>query len=468
MRAARFPLLTFSLLLLLGCPPEPDPGDDDDLVDDDDSGDDDSADDDDSGGDDDSGDDDDTTAPPEGPARYPTDQRHSPITPAVRDGLLGLAAIDDELAFDVFMKVGDSMTVDSNALSCFAGSSVDLGEHGHLAGTRDHFLSPNAAGVSSFDRVSEAAMIGRSAGWAITGGPSPLQQELAALSPRLAIIQYGTNDMQLGTTYLSAIWSFGDDLLTLVEELSSVGVMPLLLTIPPRQDIADGDRWLPTYNGVIRTIAQGLQVPLADLNLALQDVSGFGLASDGVHLNTLVDGSYRACDLTEAGLDYGNNARNLLVLEALDRAVAALDGSAPPDPPQPPLAGAGSRLDPVLIPSLPFSDLRSTADSDFSDLSAYTGCGADQDESGPEVVYRLDLEEQTRLRVLVFDRGDVDVDVHLLDDTASEAGCVERAHRVFEYTAEPGTWHLSVDSFVSSAGEVLSGEYLLLIQGLPD
>jgi len=447
-----------SLLVLLACPPEA-PLDDDDAEDDDDSVDDDDS------GDDDSGDDDDVK--PEGPARYPADARHSPITPALRDGLLGLAALDGDLGADVFMKVGDSMTVDSNALSCFAGSAVDLGAHGHLADTLDWFLAGDAAGATPFDRVSEAAMIGRSAGWAITGAPSPVDLELAALQPRLAIVQYGTNDMQLGTTYQTAVWAFGDDLLSLVEGLALEGVIPVLLTIPPRLDITDPGGWLGTYNGVIRGIAQGLQVPLADLHLALQDVSGFGLASDGVHLNANLAGSYQACVLTAAGLDHGNNARNLLVLEALDRAVAALDGDAL-DPPHAPLTGVGSADDPVLIPGLPFSDLRSTADSEFSDLSTYTGCEADQDESGPEVVYRLELEEETTLRMMVFDRGDVDVDVHLLDETASEEGCVDRAHRIVERTVGAGTWHLSVDSFVSSVGEPLSGEYLLLIQEVSD
>ena len=445
---------------LAACGPDAAPSiaDDDTVGDDDTAGDDDDATNDD---DDATVDDDDTAEPEEGAARYDTDRLHSPITPRLRDGLLGLAALTPTAASDVFMKVGDSMTVDSNALSCFAGDDVDMAGH-DLGETLAFFLAGDADGATPFDRVSEAAQIGRSAGWATSGEPSPVERELAALSPRLAVVQFGTNDMQLGTTYETAIWGFGDDLLDLVEGLGSDGVVPILLTIPPRLDIDDPDAWLPTYNNVIRGIAQGLQVPLADLHLALQDVPGFGLAGDGVHLDAYTDGGYRACDLGEVGLDHGNNTRNLLVLEALDRAAATLAKKEAPDPPAMPLAGGGSRSDPLLIPGLPFSDLRSTADSPFSDLDTYTGCGADQDESGPEVVYRLELSQETTLRALVFDRGDVDVDVHLLDESATEEGCVERAHRLLETTLGPGTWHLALDSFVPD-GEPRSGEFLVLV-----
>ena len=89
--------------------------------------------------------------------------------------------------------------------------------------------------------------------------------------------------------------------------------------------------------------------------------------------------------------------------------------------------GDGSPDASFVIDELPFTDLRNTAMSPHSNLSSYTGCEAQQDESGGEYLYELVLDKPTRIRAMVFDRGDVDVDIHLLDETATEAGCLMRA-----------------------------------------
>ncbi len=68
--------------------------------------------------------------PPEGPARYPTDRTLSPLTPFVAERLR--AAHGAGLAEDLFAKVGDSITVSSSFLHCFAGANVDLGGRDEL------------------------------------------------------------------------------------------------------------------------------------------------------------------------------------------------------------------------------------------------------------------------------------------------------------------------------------------------
>ncbi len=394
------------------------------------------------------------------PARYPADRLQSPITPWIRDRLQELRAADPSLHDELFMKVGDSITVDANALGCFAGSRVDLGDRPALQATIDHFLAGDAGGSSPWDRESQAAEIGRTAAWALEGAPSPVERELDALHPAFAVLQYGTNDMHMGSTYLSAIQPFGESMLDLTDLLLDQGVIPLLVTIPPRADSAAVDAWVPTYNAVVRGIAQGRQLPLVDLELGLRGIDGYGLYGDGVHLEPWSQG---ACKLTEQGLDYGCNMRNLLVLDGLDRLRrAALDGETFDDDGEP-LAGSGLAVDPFVIDGLPFTDLRDTSLEGQQRIDRYPGCGSQADESGPELVYRFELSERSTIRALVFDRGEVDIDLHLLGEGLEGEDCLLRDDSDLEIRLDPGRYHLVLDSYVSS-GEVRSGEYLLVLQ----
>ena len=127
------------------------------------------------------------------------------------------------------------------------------------------------------------------------------------------------------------------------------------------------------------------------------------------------------------------------------------------------IVGEGTSVDPIEISRFPFRDIRSTLFSDSRVIDEYTGCRADQDESGPEVWYRIDLDRPRSLEFHVFDRGEVDIDLHLLDETQSADGCLERAHQSFNATLPAGTYFLTLDTFVSSSGIERSGEYLLLV-----
>lgn len=400
---------------------------------------------------------------PTGPVLYPPGEVHSPIPSDLAEHLRELAAIDPALQDDVFMKVGASSFAQSAFVRCFAGN-FDLAAHAHLEPTRAFFAAGQAATTNPFSRASLAAVSGKNAGWAITGDPSPMEQEYLAISPRFAFVMYGANDMGAAGSYEASLFLFAERMWTLVDELIAWGVTPILLTISRRMDSTAADRWVPTYNGVIRGLAQGRGVPLIDVYHAFSDLPNAGVSSDGLHASTFSGG---ACVLTPQGLQYGHNVRNLAVLEALARVEAVVVDHVPAldsDPETVPrLSGEGSPAAPFQIPFLPFTDLRSTASSPHSDLDVYSGCGANQNESGPERLYRIDVASRVRIRATVHDLGTTDVDLHLLGATPTVGACLQRDHQIVEATLDPGTYHFALDSFVSNSGQVRSGEYLFTV-----
>ena len=112
---------------------------------------------------------------------------------------------------------------------------------------------------------------------------------------------------------------------------------------------------------MIRGIAQSRQVPLLDLHFSLLPLEGYGLAGDGIHLNTYKkDGAYHPCDFTQSGLNFGMNMRNLVSLIALDtlRWTVVLQEDMVED--GKPLTGTGSIQEPFIVSQLPFSDSRNT------------------------------------------------------------------------------------------------------------
>ncbi|GEM_PF-798977 len=402
----------------------------------------------------------DAGAPSTAPARYPSGVVHSPIPYAVAEAMRDIADKGPKLYDDVFMKVGASSTVSTKTLHCFAGSKVDLGAYKSLKPTLDYFLAGKAGSTTPFDRKTKAAKSGKTAKWVTTGSPSPLSTEIKALSPGLAIVHYGTNDMGMGATYMHASYPFYTSMMKLLTTLTSQGIVPILTGVSPRKDSSKANRWVGVYNALIRGLAQRFQVPFIDLWLATAKLKGHGMSSDGLHLNGYWKG---ACLLSATGLGYGYNVRNLIVLQALDRmrkvlvvGTQQLDADGPHD------VGDGGPNSPIVIAKLPFSDSRDTALHGTKNIAKYTGCKSTADESGPEVLYRLKVAKTTALRALVVDGTGVDIDVHLLDSTATAAGCIARNHRIVAGTLKAGTYHLSLDSFTSK-GKAASGEYLLVV-----
>lgn len=401
----------------------------------------------------------DTTPASEPPARYGTGRTQSPITPRVAAALRAIVEQDADQQPDVFAKIGDSITESTSFMRCFAGSNVDLAGHDELAATIDHFKVQVAGGTTAYDRDSLSAVSGWRAAQALAGAPSPLQQEVDAIDPRFALVMYGTNDIGVRD-----IFGYADNMLDLVDILAGQGVIPILSTIPPRDDDVASDLWVPHYNLVVRAVAQARQVPLVDLHRELLPLPGHGMAGDGVHLDTYdTAAGYRACNFGTDGLQHGYNMRNWLTINALDRVKRVVVAAAPvPDSPPAPLAGSGAPGDPIVIDRLPFVAVGDTSASPWDAIDSYPGCNSAADESGPEIVYRLVVDRSLRVRAAVYDRGLVDVDIHLLGDQVSGNTCLARAHRSLTVDLTPGSYHLLVDSFVDG-GSVLAGEYLLTV-----
>ncbi|MBT3220433.1 MAG: murein L,D-transpeptidase catalytic domain family protein, partial [Proteobacteria bacterium] len=93
----------------------------------------------------------------------------------------------------------------------------------------------------------------------------------------------------------------------------------------------------------------------------------------------------------------------------------------------------------------------------------YYSCSSTTDESGPEVVYQIDLPEDgfVALSLDGLPSG-VDVDVHLLN-TLDANDCIDRGHWDAGALMLAGTYYVVVDSWVSSSGTEMDGDYTVSI-----
>ncbi len=399
------------------------------------------------------------------PELYPTDRTHSPISAYVADRLRAIAAapagVDKRPA--VFAKIGGSTSASANFMQCFQTDAAIKELAPELMPTVTHFRSVDLGmGVTAFDRVSVAAKAGFTSTDLVTGAPTPINDEVAAILPRFAQILVGTHDLEKDQP--AELYTFADNLLGTVDTLITIGVVPILSTIPQRSDLPLKDPFVARYNAVVRAVAQGRQIPLVDLHRELAMLPNLGLTAMGdlsVFVSAMVD---RPCHFGESALQNGYNVRNLEDLRALDRAKqVVVDAVAELDPPGPRLLGAGTPADPYEVPSLPFVDLQTTMGSPSDGFDMYTGvCDAAKDESGPERVYRFELASDANLRVMVFDRGMVDVDVHLLQEPTPDK-CLARNDKEINGPLGSGTYYVVVDSYAGNVPGGAAGEYMLVV-----
>lgn len=93
-------------------------------------------------------------------------------------------------------------------------------------------------------------------------------------------------------------------------------------------------------------------------------------------------------------------------------------------------------------------------------------CASSTNESGPELIYRVDVPSDGFLSAAVFEEtgGAVatDVDVHLLS-SLDAAQCVERGNHQVGADVEAGTWWVVVDSWVDGSARERAGAFRIAI-----
>jgi len=412
-----------------------------------------------------------------------------PLSKAVAAHIREIHAAHPDLRDDAFSKMGGSSVESTAFLHCFATPYVDLGEHCELAATLDYF---HAGPRSSFDRNSKAAGVSWNLRYVLGGRPANFREELGATRARWALILFGSNDAQNENERI-----YLHRLVYLVEELEQMGVVPILGAATPRRS-SSKDRWIQRFNSITEAVAEHWSLPFIDYYSAMSALPRKGLAGDGVHPNVLSPGGLRAaCQLTEKGLRYGNNVRNLLTLQMLDKLRQIIevepdaDGGAGADagagtdagadagtvPDAATVSGAATDAgtatvpdagtnavtdaptDPVTAADLPFSVL-----VDKSSLPTVSSlpprCGSPISGAGLYRV-RVELLEAARLRASALDLdGDKPRVFWVRIDEDGSERCVRRRNQTLEVDVPPGMWDLIVEARPRAAAD---GRLLILI-----
>jgi hypothetical protein len=230
----------------------------------------------------------------------------------------------------VFAKIGDSITASPSFLQALACQPPQLGYWGGLQATLDFFGgTPVPRGSeeaqcpvsSSYSRLGIAAVGGSRAVDALAPresfpeceGRPAVSCELKLLRPSVALIMFGTNDLE----DFNAV-RFRRDLARVARIVSSAGTIPVISTIPPRASWLFSRR-VTRFNAEIAALAENRALPLWNFwrQLTEPGVPREGLSGDGVHPSVLCP-PCTAIDFRPAGLRQGYALRNLGALRVLD------------------------------------------------------------------------------------------------------------------------------------------------------
>ncbi len=115
----------------------------------------------------------------------------------------------------------------------------------------------------------------------------------------------------------------------------------------------------------------------------------------------------------------------------------------------------------VCADSFPFTHSGNTSVSSLDAWDSYS-CAPGTNESGPEIIYEVELDALSQLVVSVDDAYGVDVDVHILTSLSND-DCVARGHITTSEWLNPGTYYVVVDTWVNSSGIAFPGAYDLTV-----
>ncbi len=234
----------------------------------------------------------------------------------------------------VFSKVGDCMTAAPEFLTPCAPEN-GLGEYEDLRDIleyfanvparggaqrweQDSFATPSLSSAAGFNTTSALDSLWADPEWC-SAGESPLACEYRLSQPGMAVIMFGTNDVQS----LEAE-AFDYYLRMIVLETIDYDVVPILNTFPGRPEYPEKSA---LFNQIIINIAEDYDIPLVNLWSALQVLPDGGVnVEKAIHLTAPEDG--QTCTFTEDHLEAGYTLRNLVTLQALDAVLEGLDENA--------------------------------------------------------------------------------------------------------------------------------------------
>lgn len=221
---------------------------------------------------------------------------------------------------NVFVRIGDSITISPNFLYDIGVGKVDLVGYSGMGAVIDFYKNADARNGNSFVMTPIAA----GAGWSLDqllspgyaypeacGQDTPLVCEYKLSKPAVALIMIGTNDSGSGSAE-----AFGVNLRTVVQTSIDMGVIPVLSTIPPKRIDEAQSRRVDAFNRVIRQTALQFEIPLWDYYYSMAQLPNGGMAADGLHPSTPPDG--RVYRFSPENLQYGYTLRNLQALQVLD------------------------------------------------------------------------------------------------------------------------------------------------------
>jgi hypothetical protein len=380
-------------------------------------------------------------------SRYPNDRIHSVITASVIAKIRSIIDAGSNAGRHIarFIKIGDSITT-SGAEShsqpqspflcqCICADYVsedkawdfrrNLDTHKTaLAPSVNFFLNDTMAdGTSSFNRASAAAAVGMVSSWAVNGSPSPLRKEIDAVNPQFSIVMYGANDVGGYGSMHTIMATYMRGMRRIVDSCIIQGIVPILTATCPRVDKME---YTLAMSYLVRALAQQYQIPFIDYYRAMMLLPEFGLRDDGVHPNYL---DYnKSCWFTKEGLIYGYNLRNLITLEMLSTmhkiattTVTAIDSEAAV------LDGNGTASDPFIIDAVPFVDVQTLS------------------ESNTAVTYKLTLQEQTRMRMLITTQNSADISISIAN-SGNVSVAQTTAEPAIDQTLGDGTYTITVKS----------------------
>jgi GDSL-like Lipase/Acylhydrolase family len=230
----------------------------------------------------------------------------------------------------VFAKIGDSITASPSFLQGLACRAPRLGTWNELRGTLEFFGETSVpwgleeaqcSVTNSYSRLGVAAVGGWRAADVLLPresfpeceGVPAVSCELQLLHPSIALIMFGTNDLEEFTAV-----EFRRDLARVVRLVSRAGTIPVISTIPPRAQPRFSPRvW--RFNAEIAALAENRALPLWNFwrQMVEPGIPHQGLSRDGVHPSALCP-PCTAVDFGPGGLRYGYARRNLGALLVLD------------------------------------------------------------------------------------------------------------------------------------------------------